>query len=94
MILHAYRCSETSDLTTVHLGTILTNENAVCNTNEFTPPVLDPASPTYRYYGPGIDKGTVLEECLAATDPERTAKSVSCYLRQDGPDSGADDSTG
>ena len=88
-----YRCSEPGDLTTVHLDTFVTNENVTCYTNEFMPPVLDPANPVYGYYF-GADEDVVREECLAADDPEKTVSYVSCYMRQGGADGSTRNSTG
>ena len=76
-----YRCSEPSDMTTVYLDTFVTNENVTCFTREFTPPVLDLASPDPGYYV-GADEGTVKGNCLADSDPEKTAGNVSCNIRE------------
>ena len=87
-----YRCSEPSDLTSVYLDTFSTNENVTCYASNFAPPVLDPATPVHGYYS-GIDEGTVREECLADSDPEKTAGYVSCYIQQGGPDGSDNNST-
>ena len=87
-----YRCSEPSDLTSVYLDTFSTNENVTCYASNFTPPVLDPATPVHGYYS-GIDEGTVREECLADSDSEKTAGYVSCYIQQGGPDGSDNNST-
>ena len=75
-------------MTTVYLDTFATKDDVQCYANEFYPPILDPTSPVHGYYGLGVDEGTVKEECLVDTDPERTAVVVSCYIGQ------GDDSTG
>ena len=81
-----YRCSETNDLTTVLLQTFVTNEDVTCYTSQFTAPDLS-VNPTYGFYQ-GLNENEVRDECLAETDPEKSAGYISCYIRQ-----GSDDST-
>ena len=77
-----YRCSQPADMTTVYLDTFVTKENVTCYAiTEFTPPILDPATPVHGFYG-GVDEGMVREECLTDTDPEGTEIFVSCYFKQ------------